>query len=81
MRRFIALLMTLTLATPAAACVNGWDLPSEEQEFRSQYGTKPTPQPSDESRSEYSGGLLAGLAAVGIAAAGAFTLKVHRPRA
>ena len=80
MRRICTgLLIILASSSTAFACLNGWDGPSAEQEFRSQYETKPAPNAEPGYRP--SSGLQIGLGAFGIFGAGAFALSTGRTRA
>ncbi len=48
MRRFLASLTLVILASPAFACLNDTELPNHEREFRSQY-KRSTPPPQTDS--------------------------------
>lgn len=78
MRKLIAAAVLIASASSASACVNGWDSPSEEQEFRSQYGGKPKPDEGPSYRPSNS--LLIGGGILGVVGAGAMAFTVSRTR-
>ncbi len=81
MRRFLACLALIVLASPAVACLNDVVLPSHEREFRSQYkrSTPPTPavEPGYPAGSSLllGGGTLLLIGAVGVAGTNRQTRK------
>jgi hypothetical protein len=74
MRRLLACLTLVLLASPAVACINDSELPSHEREFRSQYNRQTSPPapsaaPSSPDGSPWllGGGTLLLIGAVGLA--------------
>jgi hypothetical protein len=79
MRQVLAVAALLISVAPATACINAGNLANEEQEFRSQYNSKPVPSKPVESPSTRNG-LLIGLSVVGLVGAVAVTLTTGRSR-
>ena len=79
MRRLLAsLIVVLAISSPALACLNGWDTPGQEQEFRSQYGTKFASSPSTGPGYRTMYGVLLGAGFLGAVGAGVVTLRTRR---